>query len=84
MTILVIAEHNNQQLKADTAKTLAAAVAIGGDIHLLVAGYQSADVAKEAATLTGVTKVLHVDAEIYQHQLAEDLASLVVSIGTEL
>ena len=82
MTILVIAEHNNQQLKADTAKTLAAAVAIGGDIHLLVAGYQSADVAKEAATLTGVTKVLHVDAEIYQHQLAEDLASLVVSIGT--
>ena len=33
MTILVIAEHNNQQLKADTAKTLAAAVAIGGDIH---------------------------------------------------
>lgn len=82
MTILVIAEHNNQQLKADTAKTLAAAVAIGGDIHLLVAGYQSADVAKEAATLTGVTKVLHVDAEVYQHQLAEDLASLVVSIGT--
>lgn len=82
MTILVIAEHNNQQLKADTAKTLAAAVAIGGDIHLLVAGYQSADVAKEAATLTGVTKVLHVDAEVYQHQLAEDLAALVVSIGT--
>lgn len=82
MTILVIAEHNNQQLKTDTAKTLAAAVAIGGDIHLLVAGYQSADVAKEAATLTGVTKVLHVDAEVYQHQLAEDLASLVVSIGT--
>ncbi len=82
MTILVIAEHNNQQLKADTAKTLAAAVAIGGGIHLLVAGYQSADVAKEAATLTGVTKVLHVDAEVYQHQLAEDLASLVVSIGT--
>ena len=82
MAILVIAEHNNQQLKADTAKTLAAAVAIGGDIHLLVAGYQSADVAKEAATLTGVTKVLHVDAEVYQHQLAEDLASLVVSIGT--
>jgi electron transfer flavoprotein alpha subunit len=81
MTILVIAEHNNQQLKADTAKTLAAAVAIGGDIHVLVAGFNCAEVAKEAALLSGVTKVLHADAEIYQHQLAEDISALVVSIG---
>jgi len=81
MTILVIAEHNNQQLKADTAKTLAAAVAIGGDIHVLVAGFHCGEVAKEAALLSGVTKVLHADAEIYQHQLAEDMSALVVSIG---
>ncbi len=81
MTILVIAEHNNQQLKADTAKTLAAAAAIGGDIHLLVAGFNAAEVAKEAATLAGVSKVLHVDSEVFQHQLAEDLATLVLSIG---
>jgi electron transfer flavoprotein alpha subunit len=82
MTILVIAEHNNQQLKADTAKTLAAAVAIGGDIHLLVAGFQCSEATKQAAALANVSKVIQVDAEIYQHQLAEDLAALVVSIGS--
>ncbi len=82
MAILVIAEHNNQQLKADTAKTLAAAAAIGGDIHVLVAGFNCSAVATQAAALSGVVKVLHVDAEIYQHQLAEDLSQLVVSMAT--
>ncbi len=81
MAILVIAEHNNQQLKADTAKTLAAAAAIGGDVHVLVAGSGCSAVATQAAALTGVTKVLIVDAEIYQHQLAEDLSQLVVAIA---
>ena len=81
MAILVIAEHNNQQLKADTAKTLAAAAAIGGDVHVLVAGSGCSAVATQAAALTGVSKVLIVDAEIYQHQLAEDLSQLVVAIA---
>lgn len=82
MAILVIAEHNNQQLKADTAKTLAAAAAIGGDIHVLVAGFNCSAVATQAAALSGVVKVLHVDAETYQYQLAEDLSQLVVSLAT--
>ena len=81
MTILVIAEHNNQQLKADTAKTLTAAAAIGGDIHVLVVGFECASVAAEAATLAHVSKVLHVDALQYQHQLAEEVSALVVSVG---
>lgn len=81
MTILVIAEHNNQQLKADTAKTLTAAAAIGGDIHVLVVGFECASVAAEAATLAQVSKVLHVDALQYQHQLAEEVSALVVSVG---
>lgn len=81
MAILIIAEHTHQALKADTAKTVAAALKIGGDIHLLVAGSQSGAAAAEAATLTGVTKVLHVDSPSYQHQLAENVADLVVSIG---
>ena len=81
MAILVIAEHNNQQLKADTAKTLAAAAAIGGDVHVLVAGSGCSAVATQAAALTGVSKVLIVDAEIYQYQLAEDLSQLVVAIA---
>jgi electron transfer flavoprotein alpha subunit len=83
MAILIIAEHNHQALKADTAKTVAAARQIGGDIHLLVAGHQCAAAAAEAATLAGVTKVLVADAAAYQHQLAENVAELVLSIGRD-
>lgn len=83
MAILVIAEHNNQALKSDTAKTLTAALAIGGDVHLLVAGHQAAAVAAEAATLTGVTKVLLADSPTLVNQLAEDVAALVVTIGQQ-
>ena len=81
MTILIIAEHNNVQLKADTAKTLTAALAIGGDIHVLVAGQNCQTVAAEAAALHGVSKVLVADAEVYQHQLAEEIAALVLSVA---
>jgi electron transfer flavoprotein alpha subunit len=70
MAILVIAEHNNQSLKADTHKAVKAASQIGGDIHLLVAGFNSAAAAAEAATLQGVAKVLHADAAVYQHVVA--------------
>lgn len=83
MAILVIAEHNNQVLKSDTAKTLSAALAIGGDVHVLVAGHQAAAVAAEAATLSGVSKVLLADAPVLTHQLAEDVAAVVVAIGKQ-
>jgi len=83
MAILIIAEHNHQALKADTAKTVAAASKIGGDIHLLVAGFGCGAAAAEAATLTGVTKVLVADAACYQHQLAENVAELVLAIGRD-
>lgn len=83
MAILVIAEHNNQVLKADTAKTLTAALAIGGDVHLLVAGHQATSVAAEAATLSGVSKVLLADSPTLVNQLAEDVAALVVTIGQQ-
>jgi electron transfer flavoprotein alpha subunit len=83
MAILVIAEHNNQVLKADTAKTLTAALAIGGDVHLLVAGHQATSVSAEAATLSGVSKVLLADSPTLVNQLAEDVAALVVTIGQQ-
>jgi electron transfer flavoprotein alpha subunit len=83
MAILIIAEHNHQALKADTAKTVAAASNIGGDIHLLVAGFGCGTAAAEAATLVGVTKVLVADAACYQHQLAENIADLVLAIGRD-
>lgn len=79
MAILVIAEHGNSVLKADTAKTVAAATQIGGDIHVLVAGQGVESVAQAAATLAGVSKVLVADSGVYAHQLAEDVAALVVA-----
>lgn len=79
MTILVIAEHGNSVLKADTAKTVAAAAQIGGDIHVLVAGQGVESVAQAAAKLAGVSKVLVADSSVYAHQLAEDVAALVVA-----
>jgi electron transfer flavoprotein alpha subunit len=83
MSILVIAEHNNQSLKADTFKAVKAASQIGGDIHLLVAGFNSAAAAAEAATLAGVSKVLHADAAAYQHQLAENISLLVTELAKD-
>ena len=79
MTILVIAEHDHQQLKAATFNTVAAAQKIGGDIHLLVAGSNCQAAAQEAATLNGVSLVKVADAAHYQSQTAENLTALVIA-----
>ena len=81
MTILVIAEHDQQSLKAATLNTLTAATQIGGDIHVLVAGYHCATAAQQAAQLEGVRIVKVAEAAHYQHQTAENLAALVVAIA---
>ncbi len=83
MAILVIAEHDNVVLKSSTLTTLGAAVRLGGDIHLLVAGLGADAVAGTAATLAGVTKVLHADADEYAHGSAENLAPLVVRLAKD-
>ncbi len=79
MTILVIAEHDHQQLKAATFNTVAAAQKIGGDIHLLVAGSNCQAAAQEAATLNGVSLVKVADAAHYQSQTAENLTALIIA-----
>ena len=79
MTILVIAEHDHQQLKAATLNTVAAAQKIGGDIHVLVAGSNCNAAAQEAATLNGVSLVKVADAAHYQSQTAENLTALVIA-----
>jgi electron transfer flavoprotein alpha subunit len=79
MTILVIAEHDNTSLKAATLNTVAAAVKIGGEVHLLVAGSNCAGVAQAAAQLQGVAKVKVADAPHYQNQTAENLTALVIA-----
>lgn len=83
MSVLVIAEHDNHELKAATGNTLAAAQAFNEDIHVLVAGANCQAVAEAAARYQGVKQVLLADAEHYQHQLVEDIAPLVASLGQQ-
>ena len=79
MGILVIAEHDNAEVKASTLNTIAAARAIGGDVDLLVAGSGCGAVAEAAARLDGVTRVLVADAAHYADQGAENVAELIAS-----
>lgn len=81
MAILVIAEHSNDALGAATLNTVAAAQAIGGDIHVLVAGAGSAAAAEAAAKINGVSKVLSADNTAFAHQLPENLAPLIAELG---
>jgi electron transfer flavoprotein alpha subunit len=81
MATLLLAEHDNKTLKDSTNKALSAAKAIGGDIHVLVAGKDCKAVADAAAKLGGVSKVLTADAAPYEHNLAEPLAALIVSLA---
>ena len=81
MAVLVIAEHDHATLKGATLNTVTAAAACGGDVHVLVAGHQAAAAAQQAAQVTGVNKVLHADDASLAHQLAENVAALVVSIA---
>ena len=76
MTVLILAKHDNNALNDATAKTVTAAKAMGGDIHLLVAGQDCGAVAEAGAKLDGVAKVIHVEGEGYGHRLAEPLTEL--------
>ena len=81
MSVLVVADHDNEALKPVTLVSLAAAAAIGGDVDVLVAGHNCDAVANEAAQIGGVNKVLLADAEAYEHALPENVAPLVVSLS---
>lgn len=82
MAILLLAEHDNSTLADATARALTAALQLGGDIHVLVAGANARSVAEEAARLEGVAKVLLADAPAYEHQLAEPVAALLVALAS--
>ena len=82
MSILVIAEHDNASIKGATLNTVSAAAAIGGDVHVLVAGHQAAGAAAAAAQIAGVAKVLHADSEAFAHGLAENVAAQVVALAS--
>jgi electron transfer flavoprotein alpha subunit len=81
MSVLILAKHDNATLNDATSKTVTAARSMGGDIHVLVAGENCADVAAQAATLEGVAKVIHVEGSTYAHRLAEPLTDLLLGLA---
>ena len=81
MAALVIAEHDNATVKGATFNTVTAALACGGDVHVLIAGVDAAGAAAAAAQISGVSKVLHADAPGLNHGLAENVAAQVVALA---
>ena len=82
MSILVIAEHDNQELKSSTLNVVTAAQALGSEIDILVAGSDCSSVAESATKIPSVNKVLMADSEAYKNCLAENVGSLIGKIGT--
>ncbi len=81
MSILIVAEHDNSELKSATLHVVTAATQLGDDLHLLVAGSGCQSVADAAAAVPGISKVLLTDAPEYEHVLPENMAELVLSIA---
>ncbi|OBX49325.1 electron transfer flavoprotein subunit alpha/FixB family protein [Moraxella nonliquefaciens] len=81
MTVLVYAEHDNQELKPATLATITAAGQIDSDIHVLVAGLHAQAVADSATQVAGVSKVLLADNPAFANALAENIAPLVVELA---
>ncbi|NHH89384.1 FAD-binding protein [Pseudoalteromonas sp. MB47] len=81
MKTLVIAEHDKGVLKPETNKTITAAVKLGFDVDLLLAGENLSAMSEQAASIAGVSNVLIADDAAYAHQLAENLADLVLSLA---
>ncbi|EJD0682600.1 electron transfer flavoprotein subunit beta [Vibrio parahaemolyticus] len=81
MKNLIIAEHDNNQLHADTLKVVNAASQAGQDNTLLVVGYQCEDVAQQASQVDGIAKVICIDDESLVHQFAENIAPVVVGLA---
>ncbi len=82
MSVLVLADHDNGQLAGATLNTVTAASQIGGDIHVLVAGDTSGDVARAAAAVAGVAKVLIANGNSLDHGIAENVAPLIQKMAS--
>jgi electron transfer flavoprotein alpha subunit len=83
MSVLVVAEHDNQDLKPATLSTITAATQLGGDVAVLAAGSGCRAAAEKASKIAGVGKVLLADAEHYAHRLAENMALLIVRLAPD-
>ena len=83
MTALVIAEHDNAGIHGATLNTVTAALACGGGVHVLVAGFNAGGAAAAAAAIAGVSKVIHADAAGFEHGLAENVAAQVLALAAD-
>jgi electron transfer flavoprotein alpha subunit len=83
MSALVIAEHDNATIKGATFNTVTAALACGGDVHVLIAGHNAGEAAKAAGQIAGVAKVLHAEGAHFEHGLAENVAAQVLAIAKD-
>jgi electron transfer flavoprotein alpha subunit len=83
MSILILADHDDGQLAPATLNTVTAATQIGDDIHILIAGDASGEVAKSAAAIAGVSKVLTADDTTLAHGIAENVAPLILSMASD-
>lgn len=83
MSTLVIAEHDGAEIKPHTLNTVAAAQAVGGDVHVAVIGNGCGDAAAAAAKIAGVSKVLHADSADFNNQMAEAVAPMVVALAAD-
>lgn len=82
MSVLVIAEHSHKALSRATLHAVEAARKLGaGEVHIVVAGFASAEAAHAASRISGVAKVLHADAELFKHMLPENLAPLIAGLA---
>jgi len=84
MSILVIAEHDNNAVKSATLNTVTAASQLGDEVLVLVAGFNSTAAAEAAASIAGVSKVLHADDAQFEHVLAEEISPLVISLAGDV
>ena len=78
MSVLLIAEHNNKEVKPFTYNAITAASQIDQDIHILVIGYNADEVAKSISQVPSVKKVIQVDNEIYENYIAENYTSAII------
>ena len=83
MSILVIGEHDNTNLKTGTLNTLAAAQQLDGNVDLLLVGSNHEKVVDEAKSINGINQILLIDNEIYKNFLAEDVANVVSTLESE-
>jgi electron transfer flavoprotein alpha subunit len=81
MKTLLLAEHDNKVLKESTARALSCAMALQGEVDLLVVGKACRPVAEQAAQLAGAARVLLAEADCYEHMLAEPVAALIVALA---